>query len=347
MRNQFHSLVEGADLAPLLREVDSLCERRDFEGLVLLERMCRHAVERGKQLWPVAEHIVFRLVLEGPPEIAGPLVVPGSGRFAPGPLAEVAASAHRFSALAAHLPSPQAVEQVAAEAVVRGENLSADPVAQPHGWDVPLQLLGFEPPYRLAVYRKDHVDVQEPSIPAPATLLSPPAADPLNDDDLEQALLDLVRPWFEESGGRAHARVVEGRAVEAIGSLTRQEVAVREIGFTQALELMAWAASSGGVHGRRRGAAHGRFAAWWAVAEMCDLPWPPEPELLAKEGSDLSWLAFEHAGEQPSGWRLGLACSSEADGWACAVYAEDKIEADEPAAEAFEVGLATPRNGKD
>lgn len=323
MNDRLRTLVEAADLNPLLREVDALCERRDWDGLLALQKLCRHAVERGKQLWPVAEHITFRLVLEGPPEVAGPLIVPGAGRFAPGPLPEVAASTHSFAELSAHLPSPQVRESVAAERVLRGENLSGDPRAHPPVLELPLRLLDVEPLYRLATYRKDHVEVQEPLTPTPSAVSQPLPGEAVGDEGLEEALLDLVRPWFEESAGQAEAVIVEGTALQAIGSLGPQPVATAEIGFSDALELMAWAASSGGVYGRRRGAAYGRFSAWWAVAQMCDLTWPPDPAEFASEGSQISWTVFERIAEEPSGWRLGLAAGSRDDGWACALHARD------------------------
>jgi len=328
MTNRFRELVEAGQLDPLLREVDALSERRDFKGLTMLSQMCRVAVERGKQLWPIAEHITFRLILEGPPEIAGPLVEPGAGRFAPGPLAEVAASTHGFAEIAEHLASPQARERVAAERVVRGEDLSEDPKAHPQVVELPLRLLDFEPAYRLATYRKDHVEVQEPTTPTPLAVRKTSPGEVVGDETLEAALLDLVRPWFEESGGQAKAVVIEGDAMQAIGSLGCDEVAVEKISFPQALELMAWAAASGGMHGRRRGAAFGRFAAWWATAEICDLPWPPEPERLKQEASNLAWFVFEQAGQDPSGWRLGLACSSPDEGWGCALHAHDVLQAE-------------------
>ncbi|MGI8427068.1 MAG: hypothetical protein ACR2FO_07450 [Actinomycetota bacterium] len=326
MNNVFHTLVESADLDSLLREVDALCERRDYDGLFMLTRMCRLAVERGKQLWPIAEHITYRLVLEGPPEVAGPLVQPGAGRFAPGPLAEVAASTHTFAELAEHLPSAQTREHVAAERVLRGEDLSGDPRAHPPVVEVPLRLLDFEPPYRVATYLKDHVETQEPSTSfGPAVAIAGPG-EVVDDDDLEAALMDLVRPWFEESAGHARAVVIEGDALQAIGSLGWDEAAVREIKFAEALELMGWAAASGGMHGRRRGAAFGRFAAWWAAAEICGMAWPPEPDQLEAEGSKLDWLAFERPTADQSGWRLGLACSSPPEGWAWALHAQDVLE---------------------
>lgn len=323
MNQSFRDLVEAADLNSLLRQVDALSERRDWDGLMLLERMCRQAVERGKQLWPIAEHITFRLVLEGPPEIAGPLVVPGKARFAPGPLSEVAASTHTFAELAEHLSSSQAREMVAAERVVRGEDLSDDPRAHPQVLELPLKLLDVEPAYRVATFHRDHVEVQEPSHFGPWETSTPSPGEIVGDEELEEALLDLVRPWFEESTGTAEVRVIDGDLRQAIGSLGSHEVAAAEIGFSQALELMAWAAAGGGVFGRRRGAAYGRFAGWWAVCQMCDLPWPPQAEEFSDRGSKLEWLAFDRTGDEPSGWRFGVACCSQEEGWACALYARD------------------------
>jgi len=81
-----------------------LCGRLDWEALVDLKARCRHAVDRGKQLWAVADHIEYRLALEAPGMWAGPMVFEGAGRFTLGPLPEVAASRHTWAELAPHLP---------------------------------------------------------------------------------------------------------------------------------------------------------------------------------------------------------------------------------------------------
>src|SRR2546421_11820164 len=101
-------LVEAAETNPLLRRVDALCDARAWDDLVELARRCREAYERGKQLWPIAEHIDYRLALEASPRYAAGVLTPTAGRFALGPLTEVAASTHPFDGLVAYLPSPQA-----------------------------------------------------------------------------------------------------------------------------------------------------------------------------------------------------------------------------------------------
>src|SRR5712691_3732216 len=106
-------LLEAAEPNPLLRRVDALCEARAWDDLVDLAQRCREAYERGKQLWPIAEHIDYRLALEAPAPYAARVLTPTAGRFALGPLTEVAASTHTFDELAGHLPSPQVAGVVA------------------------------------------------------------------------------------------------------------------------------------------------------------------------------------------------------------------------------------------
>ncbi|HEX9977948.1 MAG TPA: hypothetical protein VGB41_04885, partial [Acidimicrobiia bacterium] len=84
--------VDAGDLDRLTRLVDALCASRDWDGVVELRDRCRHAIERGLQLWPAAEFAEYRLALEAPGAYAGPVLVEGAGRFALGPLWEVAAS---------------------------------------------------------------------------------------------------------------------------------------------------------------------------------------------------------------------------------------------------------------
>src|SRR5207245_10005698 len=100
-----------------------------------------------------AEHIDYRLALEAPPAYAAGVLSPEAGRFAFGPLTEVAASTHTFDDLAAHLPSPQVAGVVAAERVLRGEDLRGRPAAHPAVLELPMALQPWEPSYPLAVYR--------------------------------------------------------------------------------------------------------------------------------------------------------------------------------------------------
>ena len=97
-------LVDEGDVDELVRLVDRLSGARDWDGLVELRDRCRWALERGRQLWPIASLAEYRLALDAPAEWAGPVVAEGAGRFALGPLAEVAASTHTWAELRDHLP---------------------------------------------------------------------------------------------------------------------------------------------------------------------------------------------------------------------------------------------------
>lgn len=55
--SNLRELVEAADMNALLRAVDGLCDRRAWDDLLDLADLCEDAVERGKQLWPIAAHI--------------------------------------------------------------------------------------------------------------------------------------------------------------------------------------------------------------------------------------------------------------------------------------------------
>jgi len=87
---------------------------------------------------------------------------------------------------------------------------------------------------------------------------------------------------------------------------------------------MAWAAASGGAHGRRRGMAAGRFGAWWALASIAGLAdsWPVPPDELEAAAATLRFLLWD-ASEPETGWSLHLAVEDPDQGVAWAVSAID------------------------
>lgn len=319
-------LVEAAEPNPLLRRVDALCDSRAWDDLVELARRCREAYERGKQLWPIAEHIDYRLALESPARYATSVLTPSAGRFAFGPLTEVAASTHSFDELAPYLPSPQVAGVVAAERVLRGEVLTGREDAHPEVLELPMRLLAWEPPYPLATYRSHELEAPSPEVAqltarASGTL----GGGQIDDDELHRALLDLATTWVTGSAGKAEATVIEGDAAAAIGGLGVGTFLIGGIQPREALALMAWAAASGGAHGRRRGGAAGRSVAWWAAAELSGVDWPPDPDDLASEMGRLRWYRWEPL-EMTGGWNLHLAVEDPEDGWSAAIAAEDRSE---------------------
>jgi hypothetical protein len=315
-------LVELGDPAALALAVDGLCDRRDWAGLVELRARLEDAVERGRPLWPMVTWVEYRLALEAPAAEAAAVLRPGAGRFALGPLTEVAASTHTWAELAPHLPDPAVAGAVAQERVLRGEDLRGDQRAGADVLELPLVLAGWEPDYPLPRYRPDRLLTPDPpGLPEPVPAI-PGRAEELRRPEVVRALLDLVEVWISESEGRAAAVVVAGGPADAVAALGVATPRLAEVGVADALAWMAWAAGSGGAHGVRRGGALGRFDAWWAAAALAGADWPADPGELGRELDALRWYAWDD-GAPATGWVLRLAVADEAAGWAAALDARD------------------------
>ncbi|MGH2816906.1 MAG: hypothetical protein ACRDJS_00420 [Actinomycetota bacterium] len=329
MTGRYQELIEAADMNALLGAVDALCGERAWEELLDLAERCEHALERGKQLWPIAAHIDYRVALEAPAEYAADVLDAVSHRFMLGPLTEVAASTHTWDELAPHIESPQHAAYIAQERVMRGEDLQHDERAHPEDLGIPLKLQAWEPSYALATYRSDHVEIAEPWEPKRRFEKVSASAGPTADDpELVAALLDLVQPWTAESNGAARAVAVEGNAAAAVSALAPTSIRMCPVELDLALQRMAWAAASGGAHGRRRGAALGRFMSWYVVSLAAGTSWPVEPDELAAAGSGLGFYVWDE-GEVEKGWVLRVAVEHPADGWSAAIAATDLLEEDE------------------
>ena len=320
-----YDLIEAADLNALLRAVDGMCAARQWDELLDLADACDDALDRGKQLWPISAHVDYRIALEAPGEYAASVLTPEIGRFAHGPLTEVAASTHTWEELAPHLTDPVTASYAAQERVLRGEVLESDERAHGELVDVPLRLEPWEPPYPLATFRSNLVEVQEPWEPRGAWQeIDADAGAPIEDAEVVDALLELVNPWTSESNGAARAVVTEGDAPAAVAALTYGPVRLAEIGVDEAFRQIAWAAASGGAHGRRRGAALGRFSAWYTVALLADLPWPVPGPQLGAAAARLGWFLWDEEGPE-EGWVLRIAVEDRDGGWSAALGATDVL----------------------
>lgn len=313
--------IEASDTDELIRVVDGYAAAREWEPMAALRHRCDEAVSRGKQLWGVSEYIRYRFALDGPGEWAGPAVTEGPTRFTLGPLPEVAASTKTWQELEAHLaPGPERT-LVAHERVMRREDLEGAEVDR-LVMELPLSLLGWEPPYPLATYKSDRVESPTPPRPTPRTA---PLGGPAREVDGEggsQALLSVVEHWVDTSNGRAQSACVEGDARAAIHSLGVAQAGVERVDASLALAWLAWAAASGGAHGRRRGAAAGRFNAWWVAHALAGLEWPPDPGELGKAVGRLRWYVWTD-GAPDTGWSLRLAIESPGGDRSWAVAAVD------------------------
>jgi len=319
-------LVEQADPAALLRAVDGLCADRDWLGLLRLRQLLADAVERGKPLWPVTTYVEYRIALEAPgPEVAR-VLRSGVGRFALGPLTEVAAATHAWDELGPHLAEPGIAGTVAQERVLRGEDLRNREGTHPEVLELPLALAPWEPVYPLATYRAWELEVPDPGVEPVEMVASTAEPGPeLAQPDTVRALTDLVEVWTSESNGAARAVVVRGGPAEAVATLGHGEHRLGRLDAAGALARMAWAAASGGAYGVRRGAALGRFDAWWAAAALGGVEWPADPEELGRALQRLTWWCWDDASAS-IGWSLRLAVADPDAGWAAALEASDRTE---------------------
>ncbi|MGH8905451.1 MAG: DUF6183 family protein [Egibacteraceae bacterium] len=322
------SFIDAADTSALLRAVDGLCAHRQWDALVDLARRCRLAIEVGKQLWPVAMHIDYRLALEAPAAYAAAVLRPDAARFALGPLTEVAAGGHDWVALAPHIADPASAGAVAQERVIRGEDLTraGDGIFT----ELPLVLADWEPSYALPRYRAREAAFPQPEATTRA-LGRPRRRTPhvaLERDPGAKALREVVEVWITQSSGRVHTATVEGCAANAVGRLLHDEgqdpaAAMIRLAPGEALAILHWAGASGGAYGRRRGGARGRFAAWSAAAALAGLDWPIDQESLGEALAELSWFRWAPPGPE-AGWILRLAVEDPVDSLAWAVSATDQ-----------------------
>lgn len=313
--------IESSDTDELIRIVDGFVAGREWDAIADLRRRCDEAVARGKQLWGVSEYIRYRFALDAPGEWAGPAVSEGRTRFTLGPLPEVAASTKTWAELDPHLsPGPERA-LTAHERVLQGERLD-DADVDPMVMELPLRLMNWEPRYQLATYKPDRVESATP--PRPAMAVEPLGGSGEVVEDLEgvRALLGVVEHWVESSNGRSQGVCVEGSAAAAISALGVSRAGMAGMEPTLALAWIGWAAASGGAHGRRRGAAAGRFAAWWVSHELAGLEWPVAPDQLDEAIGHLDWFLWTD-GSPDTGWSLRLAVESSREGLAWALAAID------------------------
>lgn len=329
MHDRISDAIESNDLDELLHIVDALCDTRDWDMLVSLRDRARRALERGRQLWPAASHAEYRLALDAPAPYAAAMLTPDAARFAAGPVAEVAASTHTWAELQPHAPAGPVAALAAHECVVRGEVVDAATVSHAEVLSVPLTLQRWEPEYLVAQYRADGVELTGPD-PFHGRRADVGGREPrgVDDPDVDVALRDVVRQWTAGSEGRARTVAVHGDAVDAVAALAPggdRDVRMTWVDGAEGMRLLAWAGASGGRHGRRRGAAAGRDAAWAAAAALAGfaLGDPVEPDALGAAIAELRWCVWS-AADVAAGWVLRLAVEDPAEGLAWAIDAHDR-----------------------
>jgi hypothetical protein len=314
-------LIHRADLDGLVRMVDAVCADGDWQLLLELRNRSRAAVSTGRQLWPVATLAEYRLALWAPAEWATQVLDEESGRFTIGPLTEVVAQCHQFADLQASVPQGPRLGFIAHECALRDQRIPDD-VANP--LEIPFDVQPWEPDYCLAEYSDEGVAAPAPALPTEFTRMAVEDAEIIDDPDVTLAVRQLVEPWTTSSNGRAEIVAVEGNAPSAVAALGVTDGRLARIDPELAMAWLAWAGAGGGAHGRRRGAAIGRFGAWWTVAAFADLTdaWPVDPVEIGEALTSLEWYWWD-AGEPRLGWELQLAAADPADGYSWAISAHD------------------------
>lgn len=324
--DRLDELIHRADLDGLVRLVDDRCGSRDWDGLLRIRDRSRRAVATGRQLWPAATLAEYRLALLAPASHVAAVLDESdgvSGRFTIGPLTEVAAQYHTWSALEPHLDRGPRAAFVAHERILRGEAIPglAD---LPPVLDGPGPLEPWEPDYALAEYTEGGATFPAPDLPSDWTEVTAHGeAEPL-DDDVDLAIRQLVEPWTTASNGQVETVCVDGDVLAALHTLGVRRARLCHLAPATAIAWLAWAGASGGAHGRRRGAAAGRFGAWWVLGALGDLldTWPPDPDELGAVAEALRWFRWD-AHEPAIGWSLQIAIHDPDDGVSWAITARD------------------------
>lgn len=150
------------------------------------------------------------------------------------------------------------------------------------------------------------------------------SAKTVDDPVVELAVRQLLETWTASSDGKAEVVCVEGTAADAVAALGVGHASLVPLSPAEALSWLAWAGSVGGAHGRRRGAAVGRFGAWWLLAGIGDAldEWPLTADEMGELAGELRWFWWD-GGEPALGWELQLAVADPESGYAWAISAHD------------------------
>ena len=306
MSESQYDLINRADLDGLIRLIDDYCETRSWHDLLGLRDACKAAVANGRQVWPASTLAEYRLALLAPAEIAVQVVGELAGRFTMGPLTEVVAQNHQWSELSELLePSPTST-YIAYECAIRGQKVNSELFP---ALESPLDLLPMEANYALAEYHDNEAKFPTPALPEMGSAISVPASTTtiIHDSSASTAFHQLADAWTTQSNGKLRLSCIEGSVLDALAALDIQEARLSLLTPGEALAWLTWAGASGGAHGRRRGNALGRDAAWWTIAALTGQTslWPLTDDAFESAADSLQWFWWD-ANEPTTGWNLQL-----------------------------------------
>lgn len=306
MSESQYDLINRADLDGLVRLIDDYCETRSWNDLLGLRDACKAAVANGRQVWPASTLAEYRLALLAPAEIAVLVVGEQAGRFTMGPLTEVIAQNHQWSELSEFLDHSPTSTYIAYECAIRGQKIDSKLFP---ALESPCSLLQLETNYALAEYHDNEAKFPTPAIPDMGNAIAVPAslANIVEDSEASTAFHQLVDAWTTQSNGELQMSCVEGSVLDALSTLNMHEARLSLLTSGEALAWLAWAGASGGAHGRRRGNALGRDAAWWTIAALTENTsrWPVSDHELIDAVNVLQWFWWD-ANEPTTGWNVQL-----------------------------------------
>lgn len=323
MATRLDELIHRADLDGLVRYVDDTCAARDWEHLVVVRDDAHSAISSGRQLWPITTLANFRLALWAPASQAARALDDSARTFMPGPVSEILAVHHSWDDLEPHIEHGHDRSLFAYERALRGDHIDSGEFA---ALDIPFAAQPWEPAYCLATYSDDGGSYPAPDIPADFVSIATEPSTIVIDDASRDAFRDLVEPWTAHSNGRAEFVCVDGGREHALHALGLANARVHELDHRNALQWLAWAGASGGAHGRRRGAATGRFSAWWLLAHVAGVAdeWPVDPDEFGDIVTSLRYWWWD-TNEPRTGWECRLVIVDDHDGVSCALGARDAV----------------------
>ena len=306
MSESQYDLINRADLDGLVRLIDDYCETRSWHDLLGLRDACKAAVANGRQVWPASTLAEYRLALLAPAEIAVQVVDEEAGRFTMGPLTEVIAQNHQWSELSEFLePSPTST-YIAYECAIRGQKVDSELFP---ALESPCTLLPIETSYALTEYHDNEAKFPTPAIPEMGNAIAIPAlsATVIQDHDVSTAFHQLADAWTTQSNGELQMSCVEGSVLDVLAALNIHEARLSLLTSGEAMAWLTWAGASGGAHGRRRGNALGRDAAWWSVASLTGQTsnWPLSNDAFETAANSLQWFWWD-ANDPTTGWNVRL-----------------------------------------
>lgn len=322
MAASLEELIQRADLDGLVRHVDNACATRDWDHVLRIRNEARAAVATGRQLWPIATLANFRLALWAPAHLAVRALDDTARTFMPGPVSEILAVHHTWSDLEPHLEHGHDRSLVAYERSLRGDVVGT---SEPAVLDIPFALAPWEPRYATAGYDDDGVVDEMPSFRFDWQPAQGVGGAEILRDDTSQVFARMMSPWTSQSEGSARAVVVEGGVAEAMGGLGVVDARIAPLSPDEGLTWLAWAASSGGAHGKRRGGATGRSEALWMLSVFTGLDddWPESFDELGSVVGGLEFWAFSSVDHPANEWWLQMLIVDEEEGLTLGLMARD------------------------